>query len=90
METKVRLCDMCKKMVMEAKCDTCECDLCNNCSIKDYVSFINIPITRIVSCRVCREKIISVRDKLEECVPKDFKSEFITSIKKNLIVEFLK
>ena len=57
METKINICDTCKKAVKELNCDFCKDDLCNNCVEKPLISIWRRNIGNIIVCRKCYKKM---------------------------------
>jgi len=94
METKTRLCDVCKKKIMEYKCDICGCDICESCKDYDRLIYNNTTFAEIIYCRECGGKIFNLFkgksiSNVTDCVL-NFKTELVDALKKNLIVENLK
>jgi|WetSurMetagenome_2_1015567.scaffolds.fasta_scaffold374021_2 hypothetical protein len=96
METKIRLCDSCKKQIKEFDCDICGCDLCSSCRVRDNISFFEgYKLISLFYCSDCNRKIHKLTHTNEMEIGKDlhcvaiFKKDFINGIKKLLIVDGL-
>lgn len=95
METKVYLCDNCKKVVKEFNCDICGVDLCNNCRQRSRFNFDDTTLIEFYMCGNCNGKLATLfRDKSSKEIfiknfPPLFKLEFIKLLKRNLILKTL-
>jgi hypothetical protein len=71
-ETKVILCDKCKKQVAEAKCKICEADICKRCELNFFIdvrfssknvkSNRNLKIGTFKICKTCFENSLIALD----------------------------
>lgn len=98
-ETKVILCDLCKKQVANLKCSLCGKDLCSgNCSATYDIyfgagSYAYLPL---YLCHTdCDNKVIGFMKKIhsedkQNKLYKDVRELFLDFVKKGLILENLK
>lgn len=97
METKVNLCDSCKKKIKEVNCDICGADLCENCKSTDDIQFKGCSLGKLYFCNECYNKV-NVLTRESYSIPKQdlkiathkFRPELILALKKILMIQNLK
>jgi hypothetical protein len=57
METKVRICDDCKKSIKFDTCKICSKDLCEDCVRKLTINISNYNVAHIRVCKDCYTKV---------------------------------
>lgn len=91
METKVILCDGCKKKIAVGNCELCGADICeeNKCNHNREVSIYSVTFVNLKLCEKCDDIVYSkirARDKFETGNLKPF---ILDLFRKNCIVDTL-
>ena len=90
METKVILCDVCKKMVAKNKCELCGDDICeeNDCNHNREINVYNAKLINIMLCKKCDENLYS-KIRNSSLQKEQLKPFLLDLFRKNIMVDTL-
>jgi hypothetical protein len=86
---EIEVCDICKKVVAETKCEFCNADLCHSCRIPFGIGTEDKLMFHIVSCSNCYEILQSIELKKEFKDCSNIRRELIDVFKRLIQLEEL-
>lgn len=58
MKIEVEICDFCKKVIAEVKCEICDKNFCLGCCSERGITFCDTYLSKIKVCKSCQERIL--------------------------------
>ena len=89
MKKEIEICDICKKVVAEAKCEFCNADLCNSCRTYFGIGTEDKIMFSIISCPNCHEVLQGIELEKEFKNHSDTRGELIEIFKRLIQLEEL-